>query len=351
MLLPILRGRMFPICYDFGSGGGSPKVSTVSDTYGDARSKFLNYIAGTPYPGSNGDMGQIGKPGPVYGGQTTAPMSAQETASLDKVNQYANQGSNPTLQAGQKQIQDTLGGQYDPATSPYYQAVKAQSAANLADTNKQIASDSAGGGRYFTGSRIKQQARAANQSGMNLDTILGTLSQNERQNQLSVLPQALAYGTQEQQQPLQQASALQSLGALPRTLQQNTDNASLENFYKSQYDYPLSILSLLAGVQAPPTQTVTPQNSGLQNATQGAMTAGTLALLMCHVAAEIFDGWQDIRTIRARFYIMFKAPGWFRNFYAKNSKKIAAFIHNKPILKNALRPIFEFFAKKGWDNV
>lgn len=253
---------------DFGSGGGKAKTETVSDTYGNLRNPFLNYLTN-----------QIGQPGPVYKGETTAPITPLETQSLSKVQDYANQGPNATIGAGEKQIQDTLNGNYDPQTSVYYQAMKAAAAQNLTDTNKSIASDAAGSGRYFSGSRIKQQSRAATDQATNLNAILGQEADNERNRQISVLPQALAYGQSDQALPLQQASALQTIGALPRTLQQNTDNAALENFYKSQYDYPLSILQLIAGVQAPPTQTVTPQNSSLQNITQGATSAALLASL------------------------------------------------------------------------
>lgn len=268
MMLPILRGKFHPICYDFGSGGGDPKVSTVSDTYGKLRDPFVNYLTN-----------KIGQPGPIYQGQTTAPITPLETQSLAKVQDYANQGPNATMQAGEKQIQDTLNGSYDPQSSVYYQAMKAAAAQNLTDTNKSIASDSAGAGRYFSGSRIKQQARAATDQATNLNAILGTEANNERNRQISVLPEALQYGQAGQDMPLKQAAALQSIGALPRTLQQNTDNAALENFYKSQYDYPLSILQLIAGVQGPPTQTVTPQNSFAQNATQGGIGAAELAYL------------------------------------------------------------------------
>lgn len=235
------------------SFNSSPGVSTVADPYGGLRDAYLPYLEG-----------QIGKPGPSYPGPITAPMSAQENASLDKVNQYANQGENSTINAGKAQIEKTLNGSYDPSTSSYYQAVKAQSAANLADTNRTIASNAAGANssRYFTGSRIKQQARATNDSGMNLDTILGTLADNERQRQISVLPQALAYGTQAEQLPLQQATALQTLGALPRMLEQNTNDVNLNQWNKANYDYPLSILSMIAGVQAPPVYQQNPDRIG-----------------------------------------------------------------------------------------
>lgn len=325
---------------DFGSGGGKTKVSTVSDTYGRLREPFVDYLST-----------QIGKPGPVYTGKTTAPITSQEQASLGKVDQYANTGYGDTFKAGAKQITDTLGGNYDPSTSPYYQAVKAQAAQNLSDTKRGIASDAAGAGRYFTGSRIKQQARASTESELGLNTILGQLAENERQRQISLVPQALSYGQAEQQLPLQQATALQSLGALPRTLEQNTLNSQLENFYKSQYDYPLNILSLIAGVQAPPTQTVTPQNSMLQNLTQGGLSLATLAALRCWVAEQVLgDGTMFNRKVdNVRYFINFVAPIWFKELYVKHGIDFAIFIKDKPLLKVALRPLFMLFARIGKD--
>ena len=67
----------------------------------------------------------------------------------------------------------------------------------------------------------------------------------------------------------------------------------------------------------------------------------------CWVAAEIFNGWEDIRTHCARYYINFIAPVWFKNFYLKHGEAIAKFIHNKPILKLAIKPLFEYFALRG----
>lgn len=72
-----------------------------------------------------------------------------------------------------------------------------------------------------------------------------------------------------------------------------------------------------------------------------------LGLNFCWVAAEVFDGWSDIRTIQSRFYLMFYAPKWFRNIYSKYGKKIANHIHNKPILKLFIKPLFELFSLRG----
>jgi hypothetical protein len=67
----------------------------------------------------------------------------------------------------------------------------------------------------------------------------------------------------------------------------------------------------------------------------------------CWVASEIFGGWFEPKTVMARYYILNLAPSWFRKFYIKYGERIAKFIHNKPILKLILRPLFEYFALKG----
>lgn len=79
----------------------------------------------------------------------------------------------------------------------------------------------------------------------------------------------------------------------------------------------------------------------------GVGAAGGAAAFFCWVAAEIFDGWWESKTCAARSYVTFQAPKWFRNFYIKFGERIAKFIHGKPILKWALRPLFEYFAWRG----
>ena len=68
---------------------------------------------------------------------------------------------------------------------------------------------------------------------------------------------------------------------------------------------------------------------------------------LCWVAKEIFGSWEHPKTIMARFYISNYAPTWFKNFYIKYGERIADFIHDKPIFKLMLRPLFEVFAIIG----
>ncbi len=67
----------------------------------------------------------------------------------------------------------------------------------------------------------------------------------------------------------------------------------------------------------------------------------------CWVAAAVFNGWDDVRTHNARYFINFMGPLWFKRFYLANGEKIAEFIKDKAILRMALRPLFEIFSFLG----
>lgn len=77
---------------------------------------------------------------------------------------------------------------------------------------------------------------------------------------------------------------------------------------------------------------------------QAAGAAGQAAMMKCWVAAVIFGGWHEPKTVQARYYVSYMAPRWFREWYIAHGRRIAAFIQDKPLLILALRPLFEFFA-------
>lgn len=160
-----------------------------------------------------------------------------------------------------------------------------------------------------------------------------------------------------QQQSLQNAGALSS--NISTLNQQNSGN--LQSLYNSQQGYGLQNQQLAqqgfqegAGYQAYPAQAQLGSFYGSQAAEEALPgqligAAGSLgaAAMLCWVASEIFGGWYEPKTILARNWVTLKSPKWFKDFYIKNGKSIANFIHNKPILKNILKPLFELFAKWG----
>jgi hypothetical protein len=201
----------------------SPEYEVISDPYSDIRNKTSSWLTG-----------ELGKKATPYSG---------ETQSLGELDKYVNQPKSEMTGLAQDEIKKTLTGGYDPTTSPYYQAVKAESARDLENTISGISSDAAGGGRYWTGARLDTQGTARTDSGIALNKLLGELTLQERQNKLTAAQQAQSLGTEETNLPLQKATALQSLGSLTRNLQQAQDEA-VYNEWLRQQSYPLQIAQL-----------------------------------------------------------------------------------------------------------
>lgn len=225
-----------------GGGGDSKGVDVVADPYGDTRGNLLKWL--------NGQIGQTGK---KYTGEMVAPQSNQENQSFDFLRQYGENLPGETFNNAKTEINKTLTNQYDPTTSPYYQAVKAEAARNQDITNKQIASNTSGAGRYYTGARVKQQREASTDTTNRINTIMGGLADSERNRMMGVLPQAEEMGKYEANMPLQKATAFQTLGALPRNIQQAKDQAQMEDWLRSEVNYPFQIGQLASNVQTPPT--------------------------------------------------------------------------------------------------
>lgn len=214
-----------------------PSYDTLYDPFASSRAKLNSFLTD-----------KIGQSGPKYTGERVAGESPIEQASYKFADEYASQPSKgPVLSAAQDEIKKTLSGDYDPSTSPYYQAVKAEAEKNLTQQNKFIADNAAGGNRYFSGARLRAQSNAARDVTQNLNTTLAGLAETERQRRLDVLPVALNAEQQDQDAAAKKAQMLQVLGALPRELQQSLYDSMYQEFLMSEYEYPLNIAQLAAG--------------------------------------------------------------------------------------------------------
>ncbi len=170
-------------------------------------------------------------PGTAYTGKMTAPISAFEQLGLGKLGDYLNAPVTGDLyNAGRGQIMDTLSGKYmTPETSPYLQAMTRMGQRNLADQISQSRLGAGARGNYFGSQAMDQESRLRENTTNNLNALIGQFLQNERQNQISVLPQAASYEQYgKMTAPLSQISASQTYGQLPRLLEQ----AEYENQYQ-----------------------------------------------------------------------------------------------------------------------
>jgi hypothetical protein len=219
----------------------TPEVSVVADPYAPTREALQNWITE--------NLGE----GKQYEGDIISKDPTQyEQASFGKLSEYAGSQLPSIWRSGQEELQKTLSGDYDPSSSPYYQAVKAEAARNLEDTQKNIASKAGGAGRYYSGARIKQQGEAATDTGIAMNKMLGEMAEQERVRRLQAAPVAMQAGQYEQQLPLQQATALQGLGALPRQLQDAYQQAMYNEWMQATRQWPLSVAGIAGGVQQAP---------------------------------------------------------------------------------------------------
>lgn len=222
------------------SSSQSPTLETFYDPFASTRAAVNTWLTD-----------QTGKAGPDYTGERVAPMSELEEASQLWGQEYAKApATGESLSLAQDEIKKTLTGDYDPSTSPYYQAVKAEAEKNLADTNKTIADNASAGRRYFSGARLKAQADAAADTNIALNKELGALAEKERQNRLAVIPQAAALDEQESNAAAKKALNLQSIGALPRELQQSLMDAAYQEWMAANYEWPMNIAQIGAGLAA-----------------------------------------------------------------------------------------------------
>jgi hypothetical protein len=86
--------------------------------------------------------------------------------------------------------------------------------------------------------------------------------------------------------------------------------------------------------------------TAMQAGGAAAQGIGTMAM-MCWVAGELYGGMDKPQTIAARLFIRLRTPGWFKALYIKHGERFAAFIKDKPGIKNALRPLFDRFVRGG----
>ncbi len=219
----------------------TPQYQAVADPYKDVREPLISWL-----------KGQIGQSAPQYSGEFVAPSTQQEKESLNWLQKYIDQGSSEGMKLANEEVRKTMTGQYDPSSSPYYQAVKAEAAKNLADVQNNISDMAAGGGRFWGGARLSEQGTAATDTGIAMNKLLGQMSETERARRLSTVPLAAQLGQYEEMQPLAKAEALQTYGSLERMLAQARNDAIYNEWLRATQDYPLQIASLSSGLAREP---------------------------------------------------------------------------------------------------
>uniref|UniRef100_A0A6H1ZCD3 Uncharacterized protein n=3 Tax=viral metagenome TaxID=1070528 RepID=A0A6H1ZCD3_9ZZZZ len=161
--------------------------------------------------------------------------STYEQQGLDYLQDYISGGIKPTGVMGQAEgvLSKTLGGEYDPFTSEYYESlrrnVEKERKQAMKSLNQQISKAGLGGSSYRAG-RI---ADVEQESFDRVSDILAQLQETERVNQLNAIQTAMGFSDTAESQIQKKLSTIMNIGSLPRLL----EGVGYEDFMRKQGEY------------------------------------------------------------------------------------------------------------------
>ncbi len=181
-------------------------------------------------------------PGKPYTGKYTAPMSGFEQQGLDKLGGYLNSpGYTDLLTNSRSEINKTFNDEYNPYTSDFYKAARTSAMQERQDAQNQLNAELGGRGKFFSSEALNENQQLQTRTTNYLQNILAGLSQNERQNRLNVIPQAVSVNDAITKAPISQIAASQTYGALPRTLDQHDLEAQYNEFQRQRSELALPL--------------------------------------------------------------------------------------------------------------
>jgi hypothetical protein len=180
-----------------GSKPAGTQITTTDTSPWSAQQPFLK----TGFQRAEDDV--LNAPAEYYPNSTVVPFSGQTTNALDLQEQRA-LGGDPTVQAGQTQVQDTLQGDYLNSNPHLNQAIQNATAPIAESFNEDIIpgiqSGFSGSGRYGSGLQARAQERAGiaagDQMGKIATDMLSQAYDAERQRQMQAATMAPTYGQQ-----------------------------------------------------------------------------------------------------------------------------------------------------------
>jgi len=176
------------------------------------------------------------EPGKEYNQPFTAPMSAQETQGMGWLDQYLGAPATGDLYAaGKKELLGTLeGSTYDPAKGLFYKGMRDTALLNEQDVIDRQRRGAGVRGSLFQDTSLRDETRTRTETGNALNTLLGGITERERERRLGATDKALEYEKYGAAAPLAKTSAALTFGALPRVLQQLDYEAKYKDFLRKQ---------------------------------------------------------------------------------------------------------------------
>jgi len=176
------------------------------------------------------------EPGKEYGGLSKLMTpSGFETQGLDYLQKYISGGIEPTGVMGQAQdvLSKTLGGEYDPFTSKYYESlrknIEKERKQSISDLNKYLGKYGLGGTSYRAG----RVGDIGQESFEKVSDVLAQLQEGERIRQLNAIQTAMQFRGATEGEIQKKLSTIMDIGSLPRLL----EGVGYQDFMRKQQDY------------------------------------------------------------------------------------------------------------------
>lgn len=281
--------------------------------------------------------------------------STQASSSAAAEQASATQAANAaTAQTNSNNQLSTLFGTYNPTTNTY-----------SGGTESQFLNPNSMNTTGLTGSFSNAYNNEANQTAQTAQNAVSTSQQNAADHGMGASP--AGYTADQQRQAYQTQAATNGnnysnlFGAqnTQAVNQYNTANSLLSNSQMNNQSSATANNSGAAGTNTSLYGTASQQvPSALSTALTGvaglAGGAGSIitGVNSCWVAAEVFDGWDDPRTIDVRGWIFGKfAQSWYgkliASLYLRAGERTAAAIRRFPVLRVAFLPIFNAALKQA----
>jgi len=182
----------------------------------------------------------------AYPGQLTAPLEPYEQKVPGILESYMGRTTPEMWRMGGEEVRKTMLGEYDPATSPYYGALKRGVLKESEEAGTRLRQGAQIGGMLRSRGRMGQERELQEETHGKLSDIMAGLSETERARRLETVPLALGMGQYEEAAPLRTMEAIQQFTQRP------IKQADLERMYGEyqrqigEEKYPLQMAQQLA---------------------------------------------------------------------------------------------------------
>lgn len=215
------------------------------------------YIRPESFPGATamqGDLARAAGPGALerlrrageeYQGPLIAALSEFEEKGLASLGEYLGTplGTEGELyQSAVDEILKTLQGEeYDPVSGEYYKAYKTEMGRQIVEAKDRLAARASAGDKFFGGGRLKVEGEIEESALGQIALVLGELQERERERRLGAVPRALELTRYGEEAPIQRVAVSQTLGALPRLIEQAEMDADYQEWLRALNDLGIAL--------------------------------------------------------------------------------------------------------------